>query len=82
MEAAGVEFINRRGVKLLGWQEDQQSLRPRLIAGGAGKTGRGLAQPSDNPTLRLPGATLTFNERDIEGNEHSTCVKPSAATPQ
>ena len=26
-----------------------ESLRPRLIAGGAGKLGRGLAQPSDTP---------------------------------
>ena len=26
-----------------------ENLRPRLIAGGAGKLGRGLAQPSDTP---------------------------------
>ena len=46
-------------------QHRMKGLRPRLIAGVQG-SGRGLAQPSDNPTLRLPGATLTFNERDIE----------------
>ena len=44
----------------------QASCGPGSLLGVQG-TGRGLAQPSDNPTLRLPGATLTFNERDIEG---------------
>ena len=39
-------------------------------------TGRGLAQPSDNPTLRLPGATLTFNERDIERLRGSQTDRP------
>ena len=53
-------------------------LRLRLIAGVQG-SGRGLAQLSDNPTLRLPGATLTFNERDIEGRSIRRALLPSAA---
>ena len=43
-----------------------ENLRPRLVAGGAGKLGRGLAQPSDNPTLRLPDVILAFNEWQLK----------------
>jgi hypothetical protein len=34
---------------------------PGSLLGVQGRLGRGLAQPSDNPTLRLPGAILAFN---------------------
>jgi len=44
-------------------------------------TGRGLAQPSCNPTLRLPGATLTFNERDIERLRGSQTDRPQPRHP-
>ena len=47
-------------------QHRMNSLRPRLIA-GCGEVA-GDSHSRDNPTLRLPGATLTFNERDIDGN--------------
>ena len=46
--------------------EAPRAKRPRLIAGGAGTLGQGLAQPSNNPTLRLPDVILAFNEWQLK----------------
>ena len=55
-----------------------ENLRPRLIAGGAGKLGRGLAQPSDNPILRLPDVILAFNEWQLK--QASNLARMEAST--
>ena len=59
----------------LGDNAAQASCGPGSLL-GCRERGRGLAQPSDNPTLRLPGATLTFNEREIEGNGTRCAYSP------
>jgi hypothetical protein len=74
LEKAGVEFTNgkRPEVRLKAprakrtQHRKNENLRPRLIAGGAGKLGRGLAQPSDDPTLRLPDVILAFSEWQLK----------------
>jgi hypothetical protein len=55
-----------------------ENLRPRLIAGGAGKLGRGLAQPSDNPTLRLPDVILAFSEWQLKQASHLARMEVSS----
>ena len=42
------------------------SIAMRICGPGSGKLGRGLAQPSDNRTLRLPDVILAFNEWQLK----------------